>query len=467
MTARFLGLMVLAGLSLATPVSAQQLVNLPPGSWATDVTPDGEIVVGGSSASDAFIWRWRVDPAPTVVPGGYITAVSDDGSVVCGNIDDPAGSGQGVAARWTQATGWQSLGFLPGAGGLCGGSLSSALDISGDGTTIVGLAYDNGCESFGFRWTAATGMQPLQAQSFQGGDRCSAISGDGSVMGGFAKGNFGRTPAYWYPTTAGTILNPNWQGEVYGLTHNGMKSVGTRWFSGATFSAFIRDGQTGLFTNLGQLQSTWAATASDLSDDASVIVGFDYLGLARKAWVWTASDGIISLNDRLSAKGVAGAPPLLTCGAVSADGTVIVGGAELTGGALGTGGYIAEIPKTKWTNLGHGLAGTNGVPKLVGTGTLVAASTTNIALTLGKPSAPAALVLGTSNAQMPFKQGVLAPFPNWIFTFPALSGAGALSLSFKWPGGMPSGFSMYWQFLVSDPAAPAGMALSNTLKSRT
>ena len=413
--------MVLAGLSLATPVSAQQLVNLPPGSWATDVTPDGEIVVGGSSASDAFIWRWRVDPAPTVVPGGYITAVSDDGSVVCGNIDDPAGSGQGVAARWTQATGWQSLGFLPGAGGLCGGSLSSALDISGDG----------------------------------------------SVMGGFAKGNFGRTPAYWYPTTAGTILNPNWQGEVYGLTHNGMKSVGTRWFSGATFSAFIRDGQTGLFTNLGQLQSTWAATASDLSDDASVIVGFDYLGLARKAWVWTASDGIISLNDRLSAKGVAGAPPLLTCGAVSADGTVIVGGAELTGGALGTGGYIAEIPKTKWTNLGHGLAGTNGVPKLVGTGTLVAASTTNIALTLGKPSAPAALVLGTSNAQMPFKQGVLAPFPNWIFTFPALSGAGALSLSFKWPGGMPSGFSMYWQFLVSDPAAPAGMALSNTLKSRT
>lgn len=466
MTSRFLGLMVLAGLSVATPVAAQQLVNLPPGSWANDVTPDGEIVVGSYSSVDGFIWRWRVDPAPTVVPGGVITGVSDDASVLCGDIADPNGSGLSVAAVWTQATGWQSLGTLPGAGTSCG-NLSSALGISDDGTAIVGLAWDNGCEATGFRWTAAAGMQPLQLLSYGGGDRCSAISGDGSVMGGFGKGTAGRTPAYWSPTGAGVILNPNIQGEVYGFNHDGSKSVGTRWFAGGNYSAFILDRQTGVFTNLGQLSSTWAAAASDLSDDASVIVGFDYFSLSRKAWVWTASDGIISLNDRLSALGIAGAPALQVCRAVSADGSVIVGGAGLAGGALGSAGFIVEIPKTKWTNLGHGLAGTNGMPKLVGTGTLVAASTTNVTLTQGKPLSPAALVLGMSNAQLPFKQGVLAPFPNWIFSFPALSGAGSLSLSFKWPGGMPGGFSMYWQFLVSDPSAPAGIALSNALKSRT
>ena len=467
MSSRLLGLVVLTGLAASGPASAQQLVNLPLGSWANDVTPDGEVVVGTYDYDDGFIWRWRVEAAPTVILGGDMVGVSDDGSVVCGNILDPGGSGNQVAGLWTAATGWQSLGSLPGTPALCG-SLSTAYDISGDGTTVVGLAWASGCDGVGFRWTAAGGMQVLQPLA-DGGNRCSAISGDGTALGGFAQGTSARTPAYWAADTSGSVLDPNMLGEVWGFNESGSKSVGSRWFSGGTYSAYIRDSQSGVMTNLGKLTSTWAGIATDLSEDSSVIVGFDNLQLARKAWVWTSSDGMISLNNRLTALGVT-APPLLVCRAVSDDGSVVVGGGEAgAGGPFGIAGFIVELPSksAQWTDLGGGLAGTAGIPKLVGSGTLVAHTPAGVVLTQGKPLAPAALVVGLSAANLRFKQGVLVPNPNYIFPLASLSGQGAVALNFTWPSGVPSGFAMYWQFLVSDAVAPASVAISNALKTLT
>ena len=468
MSPRFLGVALLVGLAGSGPVAAQQYVSLPLGSWTNDVTPDGEIVAGTWDYSDGFIWRWRVDASPTVILGGSINAISDDGTIACGDTTDP-GTGEDVAGLWTAATGWQSLGWLPGAGTTCG-SKSAAYDISGDGSTIVGLSWASGCDGMGFLWTAAGGMQPLQSLA-NGHNRCSAISGDGSTLGGFAQGTFSRTPAYWSPDTSGAVLDPNFQGEVVGFTEDGSKSVGTKWFSGNNYSAFVRDRQSGVFTNLGQLQSTFAATASGLSEDASVIVGYDYYSLSRKAWVWTAADGIKSLKDRLTALGVAGVPAnLLVCRGVSADGTVIVGGAEAGGGGpYGIAGFIAELPlkPAQWTNLVGGLAGTAGIPRLNGTGALTAGSPTSVVLTQGKPGAAAVLVVGLTAANLPFKQGVLVPQPDYLLNVPALSPSGAVGLNFKWPAGLPAAFSFYWQMLVADSAGPAGFAISNALKSQT
>ena len=460
-----LHLSLAAALALcAAPIAAQQLVNLPTGTWAYDITPDGEVVVG-SSGSDGFIWRWRVDPAPTIVPGGYFTGVSDDGTVLCGNIDPSSESS--TAGIWTEATGWQSLGFVPGTPATCGGGLSSAYDISGDGTTIVGLAWINGCDGAGFRWTAATGLQTLQHLA-NGHNRCSAISGDGLSLGGFAQGSFSRTPAYWAPDTSGFVVDPNLQGEVYNFTEDGSQSVGTLYFSGSLYTAFVRDTQSGVFTNLHQLQSGWAAAASDLSEDGSVIVGFDYISLSRKAWVWTSGDGIVSMADRLAAYGMTGLPNFLVCSAVSDDGTVVVGGAQpVGGGAFSTAGFIVELVPPHWTSAGVGLAGTAGVPKLAASGPLTGGSPTSVVLTQGKPSAPAAFVVGLTAVNLPFKQGVLVPFPDHLLLIPALSSHGSVGLSFNWPNGLPSGFALYWQVLINDAVAPAGFALSNALQSLT
>jgi hypothetical protein len=88
-------------------------------------------------------------------------------------------------------------------------------------------------------------------------------------------------------------------------------------------------------------------------------------------------------------------------------------------------------------------------------------------LSQGKPGAPAAFVVGLSAASLPFKQGVLVPFPNHLLLVPALSGSGAVGLNFNWPAGLPSAFPLYWQVVISDSAGPAGFALSNALESVT
>ena len=463
MTRRLLGSLLVSVLIHAPTTSAQQIVMLPQGSWANDVTPDGEVVVGTWNYYDGFIWRWRVEPAPTVIPSIDLVAVSDDGTVAAGNISHP-GTGATEAGIWTAATGVQGLGQL----GSCDYILSSAFDLSGDGTTVVGLAW-NGCSGRGFRWTAASGMQELQNLA-NGNNRCSAISGDGTALGGFAQGTTNRTPAFWQPNTSGFVLNPNFEGEVYGFNQDGSRSVGTNYFGNplGTYGAFVRDSQTGVMTNLGSLTSGWGGNAADLSEDGKLIVGFDTKSLARKAWVWTATDGIKSLNDRLAALGVSGVPELEVCRACSDEGNVVVGGGRIGGGPFDFAGYIVEFdtPNAQWTDLGNGLAGTNGIPLLKGTGPLVSATSTSVVVSSGKSSAPAAFVVGLSPANLPFKQGVLVPFPDLLVTA-ALAPSGSLAFQFPWPAGLPANFSAYWQCLVSDPVAPGGFALSNALRSTT
>jgi len=464
LSGRFLVLQALAFALCARSAGAQQIINLPTGSWANDVTPDGEVVVGTWNYGDGFIWRWRVDPAPTIVAGIDLVGVSDDGTVATGTIND-SGTGLQEAAIWTAAAGVQPIGGLD----SCDSFFSTAYDISGDGTTVVGLCW-NGCSGRGFRWTAATGMQELHSLA-NGNNRCSAISGDGTALGGFAQGTFNRTPAYWAADTSGFVLDPAFQGEVFGFTEDGSKSVGTNYFGGASssYGAFIRDAQTGVMTNLGQLTAGWAGQATDLSEDASVIVGFDVNQLARKAWVWTSADGIKSLNSRLASLGLTHVPNLLVCRAVSDDGNVIAGGAEAAGGGpFGFAGFIVEMSsESQWTDLGDGLAGTNGVPKLAGIGLLTVGSPTSVVLSQSKPGAPAAFVVGLSAINLPFKQGVLVPHPDQLLFVPALSGSGSAGLMFNWPAGLPSAFSLYWQCLISDSAGPAGFAISNALESTT
>jgi hypothetical protein len=171
-------------------------------------------------------------------------------------------------------------------------------------------------------------------------NRCSAISSDGSSMGGFGQGNFNRTPVYWSADLQGNALDLNFEGEVHGFNNNGSKSVGTNYFGSpsGSFEAYIRDSATGTLTSLGSLNPGWGGNAVDISEDGNVIVGYDSHMLATQAWVWTSSDGIKSLNSRLASLGVNGVPPLGHCNAVSDSGDVIVGGTH------SGPGFIVELP---------------------------------------------------------------------------------------------------------------------------
>ena len=324
--------LALSALALLGGVAtAQSYTAIPGSSSALDVSADGQVVVGrgfdsSAGSSSAYYWRWKVDPAPVFIGGQDAVAVSADGTVIAGNTKDPA-TGMKVASRWTQATGWVALGGLTGS---CSGTITSAYDMSDDGSAIVGLGW-TGCSGQAFLWTQANGMQELEWLGNKG-NRASAISGDGSLAAGFAQGSFNRTPAHW--TTGDQLgVTPNMDdvGEYHGSNFDGSILVG-----GRGGHAFFEE--NGVETNIGNLNPGWNSNATGISDSAGTIVGYDSPGLGGEAWMWNPVTGMMGLRTRLTNLGVPGVPSLDFANAVSDDGTVAVGHTFFASA------WIVEIP---------------------------------------------------------------------------------------------------------------------------
>jgi len=119
-----------------------------------------------------------------------------------------------------------------------------------------------------------------------------------------------------------------------------------------------------------------------------------------------------------------------------------------------------------WSNLGHGLAGIEGmVPQLLGFGMLQAGTSGSISLTHAVPFAPAFLIAGLVPLDAPFKGGTMVPTPQLVLPL-ATNASGGLSLSWShWPAALPSGTELLFQDWIVDPAGPAGFAASNGLSA--
>ncbi|MGQ0552977.1 MAG: hypothetical protein ACT4PU_07130 [Planctomycetota bacterium] len=125
-------------------------------------------------------------------------------------------------------------------------------------------------------------------------------------------------------------------------------------------------------------------------------------------------------------------------------------------------GFITS-PDSPWTDLGFSLDGVNGAPHLHGAGPLTVGSAGLLDLTNTKGSVLAILFTSIFNSPTPFKGGTIVPVPVLsqlpLFTIPS----GAMPLSWpSWPAGL-AGVTLYFQYGVLDPAAVAGVALSNAL----
>jgi subtilisin family serine protease len=120
-----------------------------------------------------------------------------------------------------------------------------------------------------------------------------------------------------------------------------------------------------------------------------------------------------------------------------------------------------------WQSVGIGVAGTLGVPQLLGTGSLVADEAVTLSLTAARPGALAVLVVGLSAINAPFKGGILVPNPDLLLSGLLVDGAGTLSLSGAWSPELPAGSSVYFQAWIPDPLAAKGLAASKGLKATT
>lgn len=226
-----------------------QLESLPGviGFVPSGLNHNGSVVVGTSFFPDdsARAWRWTAAGGTQdlgLLPGGLASiasGVSGNGQVVAGYAF--TGDYSIYAVRWTSRGGLQSLGTLP------GGNYSMASAISDDGSTIVGQGDADGIER-AFCWTARGGMRPLpwlspdapwgnafgvnrNGQIVAGvsgqqaviwvrgvprdlgrlpGDDASiafAVSGNGSVVGGYSFGGFSVRATLWTPATGLVDLN--------------------------------------------------------------------------------------------------------------------------------------------------------------------------------------------------------------------------------------------------------------------
>lgn len=306
---------------------------------ANDLSPDGRWVVGTLDLNGDLIpdGAYRYDTVTGTfvqLPGPAVqaTAVSDDGSVIIGDIPGPPGDVlAGEAAIWHEDTNtWVSMGYLPDAG-TCP-SRSNAYELSADGTVAVGLSWD-GCLGRGFRWTQAEGMVELEVLG-NDRNRASVISADGSIIAGFAQGTFQRSPAKWDGlTTAGESLTDDWdaQGEVYGISDDGSTLLGrvymgiSGWLNAVKW---VDGGEPELIGQGGINPYLYAGNAMDIADTGT-IVGFDSRQGQRIAWIQPNGEGdVVNFKDYI--EGLGATLPQLdvgleVCAAISTDGNTIVG----------------------------------------------------------------------------------------------------------------------------------------------
>jgi subtilisin family serine protease len=117
-----------------------------------------------------------------------------------------------------------------------------------------------------------------------------------------------------------------------------------------------------------------------------------------------------------------------------------------------------------WTDRGFGLAGVLGAPLLEALGPQTGGSLVELELSGSVPFSTTALVIGLSKIFAPFKGGAMVPAPDIVLGGLPLDGAGDLDISFVYPGGVPSGTSIAYQYWTTDVSGPLGFSASNAVE---
>jgi hypothetical protein len=127
----------------------------------------------------------------------------------------------------------------------------------------------------------------------------------------------------------------------------------------------------------------------------------------------------------------------------------------------------SDLHAGAWCNLGSGLPGAAGTPKLVPEGTLEPSSTVSLALTGAAPVSSAVLILGFAAIDVPFKGGILVPSPDAILAGLPTGPAGDFTAAGTLPASVPSGVTIHAQFWIVDAGGPKGFAASNAVVGTT
>ena len=137
-------------------------------------------------------------------------------------------------------------------------------------------------------------------------------------------------------------------------------------------------------------------------------------------------------------------------------------------GGIGASGtvWLLRLENGPWKVVGPGLAGGSGKPSLFVDGSLAAGTPVSLSLASGHVSSPTVLILGLSYLGVPFKGGVLVPYPDVLILLTS-SALGQATLATIWPAGVPSGFAFFCQWWIPGAGGATGWAATNGLMGET
>lgn len=353
-------LSTIIALALAGTASAQLKV-LPQEYWASAVNNDG-LVAGYLSTATTYM-LWNPDLSSTEDIGGmspYDNAggqarFSADGQRLSGGAAGDLGSEMATYDRTTGT--WTTHGGL---GSEMDGNVSSGWNISGDGQTVVGLAWTGGFTAHAVAWNEQEGLMDLGSLFPDASTRANAVSADGSIVVGWQDFNGPWKSAVWRKDPSGgyfpntyILIDPDGSGEDEFNQAGECSAISADGSVIGGYGDYANDDQpwiwseAGGFVNLGALPDMGRGHVSAMSADGSTVVGwFDgpFFGSPRKAFIWTEAGGLQDLNVyAASMLGVElGSRQLYTASDISPNGRYITG----TGVDAAMFGYRLDLDPT-------------------------------------------------------------------------------------------------------------------------
>jgi probable HAF family extracellular repeat protein/autotransporter-associated beta strand protein len=313
------------------------------GSTATGVSSSGGVVVGISLAStgntQAFKWSNGTMTGLGDVPSGIgfsvATGVSGDGTVVVGRSSLLVGPIQAV--KWVRNS-QIGLGFLDPSNP---NRESSALAISGDATTIVGVSK-NAADLFeATLWAnnTITGLGYLNSTAVNRASEAFAVSQDGSVVVGSSTGAGGLDAAFRWTAALGmqsiqAILVAGGfsvagfdLSQATGLSGNGSTIVGNGWIANIPVNAFALLDLAG--TNHALPSLVWGGVVTNSSaTPATLTIGSDnsnstFSGTIQDGTGAVALTKIGSGAQTLSGSGTYSGPTFVDAGTLQAGAAMV------------------------------------------------------------------------------------------------------------------------------------------------
>jgi probable HAF family extracellular repeat protein len=312
-----------AAVAVAQPQAGFWFPGLAPnttGGTVLAVSQDGSVAAGANggfngtySIAPGYTWtreRGRYDyglePGMPIRSPAY--AISSDGSVLAGQYDNLP-QGQFRAFRRVGASPIQDLGLLPGE------LRANARGVSGDGSIVVGYAEHNSTSTplgLAFRWTEQTGMQGLGYARPNGTyAEARGISRDGSTIVGMSQsgGAVGPVDAFMWTASGGMhALAPLPASPVVYAEANAVNADGSviaGYASNAAGQSHAVRWTSAGSLDLGVVAPSTTSYAYAMSDDGDVIGGIlNGIGPFDLAFVWTPDSGMSLLSDYLTSHGV-------------------------------------------------------------------------------------------------------------------------------------------------------------------